>query len=298
MIYSLDSMIDKLMSQKLGKHVHRGMTTILLLCLALGCSDEDNPLGKEGDEFVYPLRLGNLWEYERTFDLFNFRPDTLEVPHFDTSISAIVRIHVLGSKTLPGDKKVLVLQESINEEGGVDTISESYYQNEDDGLYFYGYRGPGYVIPKASTRGRIYFAGQYFGHIREVTAFLEKAISISTASDTVIYEQPPLKSLPYPLEVGESWTYREAGQPFKIIKTVVGTDSVAVPWGTEECFKIQWQIHINTNVEFYDYVSALGLVRRHIIYRDLIITGEHGPQPIGRYDAEDLSQLTNFSQIR
>lgn len=272
--------------------------TLLFMFILLNCSEDKNPIGSEDNNFIYPLKIGNRWEYTREI-LVYFRADTSQVTAVDDTISSISTIQIVRTETLTGFIRTYVFNESLVGEEGCSFESESYYNNQEDGFYLYAYRGPGYIIPKSSVQKRIYFKGRYFRDIREIISFIEKAIPNKyTRSDSLIYEDPPLKSLPYPLEIGKQWVYREVGNPWRIDKKVLGKENVTVPAGEFNCYKIQWLIDLDDNgewendMEFFDYICTKGLIRRHILFKDLGWTDEEGNQ-IGKFDVEEDSQLSS-----
>ncbi len=267
----------------------------LLVLGPLGCSG-DNPVSSIDADFVYPLAVGNRWEYARRLVTTNFRPDSLAATGRDTVIASTSSLEIVRRATLLDSLPTYVLRERLTQDG-VTFESEAYYANQEDGLYFYAYEGPGYVIPKVSPRKRIYFQGHFFSSVRELLRTLESAVDRhALSSDSLIYENPPLKALPYPLELGAEWTYRPPGRPWRIDKKVVGQEDIEVPSGKFRCHKIQWFIEIQDpeKLEFFDYVGSAGLIRRHVVAKDLIVTSEDSPEPIGMYDVEEISDLSAF----
>lgn len=277
--------------------------TLLFLVAIFGCSAKDNPTASEENSFVYPLKIGNKWEYTREVSTLNFRPDTVGVAPADTNtISSVSTVEIVRTETLSGPVKTYVLYETVAEEGSNASESESFYSNQAEGFYFHAYRCAGQVLPKSSVKKRLYFKGGYFSNIREITSLIEDAVLNSCVGlDSIIYEVPPLKSLPYPVEIGAQWLYRSEGNPFKIEKKVVAQDSVTVPAGNFYCFKIQWLLDVDNDgevdreIEFFDYICSEGLIRRNILFKDLLVTGESGPEPIGKIDVEDDSQLMSVT---
>ncbi len=275
------------------------MFVVLALLAALPACSDDDPAGP-GDDFAYPLNLGIKWEYTREFSSFNFRPDTAAVAIADTTVLSTVSIEIIRTEKLPGSITAHVLREQHREGDRVVQDSESFYANQDDGLYLYAYKGPGHVRPKQSAGRHIYFKGRYFRSAREIASFLEKAVAGALArSDSMIFEDPPLKALPNPIEVGAQWVYRSEGKPWRIDKKVVaGKEKVRVPAGEFECYKIQWLHDIDGDgewdpeIQFFDYVSPQGLIKRDVLFKDLIWLGPDSPEPIGKFDSRDLSQLT------
>lgn len=273
------------------------LIVILFLIGSLECSKDNNTTGLDKEEFIYPLKIGNKWSYSREYSIFNFRPDTIDIWRPDTTLSTS-EIEIVRVDTLYDSIKTYVFHESLIEEGYNPYESESYYNNKVDGMYLYAYYGPGFVLPKPRAKTKIYFKGRCFNNVREVALFVENAIPIRySRSDSIIYEHPPLLSLQYPLKIGSQWVYRMPDNPWAIDKKVLAKEDVRVPAGKFKCYKIQWLFDIDGNgawdsdIEFFDYISTKGLVRRSILFKDLVVTGEESPEPIGMVDMKDEAQL-------
>ena len=269
----------------------------LFLVTMLGCSKDDNPVDLGDNDFVYPLTVGNKWEYSRAFSIFNFRSDSTDSTPGDT-IFATSSIEIVRTDTLLDSIECFVLQEVFTEQE--DTfVDESYYSNEEDGLYHWAYNGAGYAIPKTIAGKRIYFKGRYFSSVREISRFVERAIAKRIVmSDSIYYEDPPLQSLAYPLSDGLQWTY--AGNPWRHDKKVVGEENVTVAAGTFRCYKIQRLIDLDDNgewdddIEFYDYMSSQGLIERDALFKDMIWVNERG-LGLGIFDSRDKYELTGLN---
>ena len=266
---------------------------VLSLFAALNCSDNPDNFITTNDSF-YPVQIGNRWVYNRTFSTFNVRPDSLRFWFPDTSIASAVVVEVTGTATLLDSIKASVFHQTL-EEGTLTQVSDHYYANRDSGLYFIAYRGPGNVIPKGSSKGKFLFNGIHFDDLKEITSYIVQSLPrYRVFSDSLIYEIPPLLSLKYPLSVGSEWTFRPAGRPWRIDKRVLRKESVQVPAGMYNCFVIQWLYPTETwgsSILFLDYVSEIGLVKRSILFKDMIVTGPGGPEQTGLSDNKDESIL-------
>ena len=276
---------------------------LLIFAIILIASCDKDPIGPKGNiSFIYPLKVGNQWEYDRTFSTFNFRPDTSDNNQYtDTTITSSVIIQIIKKEPAPDSSNIFVFQGTLNE-NNLTIIYDSYYANLDSGLYFYTYSDPGFVIPKAALNHNMLFKGRYFNSIREITSYITNAVPKNyVLIGSSIYENPPLQSLKYPLKSGSQWTYRYPGNPWHIDKKILNYERVKVPAGSFNCFKIQWLFDINQDsvwdddIIFYDYVSEKGLIKRSILFKDIIVTGEQQPDSIGLIDAKDESILTKLT---
>jgi len=281
--------------------LHLNLCLLIFTTILITSCDKD-PVGPNGTSFIYPLKVGNQWEYDRTFSFFNFRPDTSYNNQFiDTTITSSVILKIIKKEPAPDSINIFEFQQTLEENNGR-FIYNSYFANLDSGLYFYGSNGPGNVTPKATINNKILFKGRYFNNIREITSYLTNAIPKNyNFMDSLIYEIPPLQSLKYPIKIGSQWTYRYPGNPRRIDKKILNYERVKVPAGSFTCIKIQWLYDINNDnvwdddIIFYDYICAKGLIKRSILVKDLIYTGEINPEPLGLIDAQDESILTKLT---
>ena len=273
-------------------------SAILIVCVlslfaAPNCTDNPNNLITTTDT-PYPVQLGGSWVYSRTFSTFNVRPDSLRVWLQDTSIASSVVVEITGTATLLDSIKVSVFRETL-QEGAFTHVSDHYYATRDSGLYFVAYRGPGNVIPKGTPKSRFLFDGIPFNDLKDVTCYImQLPPRFRVFSDSLIYEIPPLLSLKYPLSVGLEWTFRPAGRPWRIDKRVLRRELVQVPAGLYKCFVIQWVYPTQTwgsSILFLDYVAEIGLVKRSVLFRDMIVAAPDQPGQIGVCDNKDESVL-------
>ncbi len=274
---------------------------IIILIFFISNCDKENPVGSEDGDYIYPIKIGNQWEYLRTFSTFNFRPDTLE-SILNTVVTSSVIMRIDRKEIIFDSIQTYVFHETLTETNGPTYEDESYYNNLDNGLFFYAYRGPGFVIPKTNSKRRILFKGKYFSNIREMTHFISMALPNKiNISDSLIYEIPPLQSIKYPFEIKSQWVYRNPDIPWHIDKKIISKESVKVPAGNFDCYKIQWLHDVDDNGEWdeeiimYDYICSKGLVKRSVLFKDSAIIGEHDPEPIGLFDSEDVSVLTKIN---
>ena len=121
----------------------------------------------------------------------------------------------------------------------------------------------------------------------------------------MIIEPSPLQSIKYPLskQVSE-WIYRKRGNPILIAKRYVGKETITISSGEYDCYKLQWLYDLDNNnvwdenIEFFDYISEKGLIKRSILFKDIRITTPNNPDgSAGYHDMIEESILTdvNFS---
>lgn len=247
-----------------------------MLLLSVSCREDTPP-----EPYSYPLHEGNRWHYERNTVMISYA-DTLNPGNIDSSrsISAEALVTVMGEVLLRDGFPAYELNgiAYFETEDGLDTSQgASYYRQESNGLYLIGYLGGGTIaLPKESPdmmpSASYVFRGRKFATLRALSAWLQLDIlgGARTASDSIYYEDPPPRVIPYPPDVGTTWTYREDHNPFRMDKVIEGQVELTVPAGTFECFTVRWLWDFNsdgewdTDIEAIDYVGAGGLIKREI----------------------------------
>ncbi len=276
---------------------------LIFLILISGCFEkEKNPITPYGySDWSYPLAIGNHWEYTRVFSSFNFRIDSAGVDSSrNYQDSSKIRVEIIGIDSLPHASRVFVFQESDSLSYGGTLTQYFYYGNQKSGLYLYAYsaHGSAGIIPKLSSREKIYFKGYTFQRVREITDWITKSLySGYPVRDTLTLEIPPLRTLVYPPIIGWQWTYRPAGDPIRIDKRIIERVPVR---GLNEVYKVQWLLDIDDDgkwdeIEFYDHVSEKGLLYRLLYYKDMTLLSDTG-DPIGLFDGKDEINI-NFIHL-
>jgi hypothetical protein len=243
--------------------------SLLIALLLFSCEPEEDQPG----EFRYPLKVGNTWDYEREVHIYSYQ-DSSGTPEYEDTSSylATMSSQVTGIEMLLDSLEVYAIRTLATEEE--DTYHRiDYYEHAMHGLYLHAYAHAGTpaALPKAQTTGHIQFKGRTFRSFRELVHTLEAALpAYRIQSDSLYYEQPAVKALHYPLEVGVHWTYRFPRQPWRIDKQVLDKAKVQVPAGTFNCYQIQWLYDMDhdnqwdEDITIYDDVGRAGLVRRRV----------------------------------
>ncbi len=281
---------------------------LFLLLLIISCKEDDNPITTDEDQFLYPMEVGNKWEYDRHFAMFNFRPiDSLDYPRYDDSIhyySKIV-VEVVREETILDTVEAFVFQSSESSSLSIQNFwSEHYYANRKDGLFLYGYKLTGGGVnglPKITNSEKIVFKGKEFNSVDEIIQTLDLILPkvYNIYSDSIYYEDPPIKVLKYPFETANEWIYRPPNQPFAISKRVLGKENMELFSRTFVCSKIEWLYDLDSNDEWdeeisvIDFVADEGLIKRTFFVKDLVITTVASPDSNGYFDSSEEIILTN-----
>jgi hypothetical protein len=279
---------------RITKFTYLSMLAAILFSCEFSSDSNDNLPGN----FEYPLKIGNVWEYERVFEQFNFRPDSLRNIFPETKYVSRSFVEVKKDTTLQDSLQCKIVQEKITEERQ-DFLSWGYYANKTEGFYEYAYKtgGGGLTMPKQRTDFEYNIAGISFRNIRDASDYFEKHLPVyANLNDTLIYWDPKRKVLKYPPEIGEEWILYQ-GVPFTIHKKIIGRELVSTVTGNYNCYKIQWIYSgvTNINVIFYDYICEKGLIKRSILFKDVVVSSDDNPEGIGYMDSSDETVLTDIN---
>jgi len=279
--------------------------SILFICIILLLScifDANNE--ETDDDFIYPLKVGNRWDYIREWNLYYYGDTTFVKGYADT-----VRFSYNGYSSVI-DKVDLDNHYNLYKVIGVEYEEAEaytlicYYKNTADGLYMYAYEmagGPN-ILPKKSSRSGVYFKGIHFDSFNQLSHYIQlNTPSYTINSDSITFEEPPLKTIQYPIEIGDQWTYREPNKPWRMDRVVVSREYLNIEMGEFDCYTLKFIYEIDDDGEWdgdiwmTDYISRQGLVKRETYFLGITETTVDNPVEMGRkLDAIDTYTLTGY----
>ena len=283
----------------------------VVMVLSFGCADErPTPLGGKFSvppRFVYPLEIGNRWEYTGVFTMINCEPDSVcSLGYYYVLLSSVVEIESVD--TLLDTLETYVFHETLTEHRG-DTVSGdesyhtyNYFRNTPDGFYWQASSGINTRISPIKPHPDVFFLfrGQRYGSVREIFQTIEKTIRVArVAPYSLDYNDPPPVSLRYPLAVGSQWSFRADCDPWCMDKKIISWKSLSVVAEEFSCYDIQWLWDMeddgqwDDDIERHDYLAEIGLVARETIFRDIIATTVTG-DTLGIFDAWEAFYLTDY----
>jgi len=264
---------------------------ILAVICIIGCEDDTD---KPNMDFIYPLTIGNIWQYETTFTLDYDSLATYNGLN-DTILYHTGSVEIIANEVIFDSLEVFNFSSIMNENGNIFT-GNKYYNNSDDGLFCYAYTEISNISPKTTNNVYIKFNNKIFNNVREIFNYIENdAIDNQFSKDDSIYYNL-LKTLEYPLEEDNQWIYKDSMIPFRIDKKIIGWEEVDVPAGEFICWKIQkeyYDITWSNDITFYDYISQDGLVKRFHQVRNLECIDEDG-NFLGNFILTEERYLTDF----
>jgi len=268
----------------------------LALLSVAGCDNDNNNNNNADMDFDYPLAIGNSWQYDRIFSVF-YDSTAHSNGMIDEVYNGVGSVEIMGSELLFDNIEVYDFASSLSEEGHQPYLSNSYYNYDETSLIRYGYIDGSILNPKSDGKKVFYnFDNKKFNNPQEMVAYLENGLvrNSQAKNDTLYYD--PVKCFVYPMSEDLEWNYRVHNDVSVIKKTVLGIEEVDVPAGKFECWKIESTYSdsvINDEIDFFEYVSQEGLVKRVIEYSNIEITDEDG-NLIGSEDGRDEQYLTDY----
>ncbi|UCD38289.1 MAG: hypothetical protein JSW54_02065 [Fidelibacterota bacterium] len=251
---------------------------LLIALLFFACEPEDSDPG----EFRYPLQVGNRWEYTRETGQYIYEDmDSAGTPvYIDTTTYPYLVTALVTEATTWGDtlRVSAIYSEEVSDSFGTLTGTQ-YYTNHDDGLYCYAYMGGSdiFPLPKRTTSRGIRFKDMSFSDVHAMSTCLQNIIPYAQMKgDSLYFNDPPRKVIQYPLEVGTHWLF--STRYIKIDKEVMGKESIQVPAGNFDCWKIQWLYDMNhdeqwdENITIIDYICHKGLIKRILHLEGAVMT--------------------------
>ena len=255
------------------------------------------------DDFIYPLSTGNTWEYVREMDLYFYSDTTVVQPQYEDTLTIISELsvtvtgEVFLNDTLETIEMIVFETDSANTHNG-----KLYYQNNVEGLYIYAYKSGGSMIsPRKKEGTTILFKGLEFDDYRQLSDFIQQLTpNYRILSDSLYFEEPPIKTLQYPIEIGNQWTYREDNNPWRMDRKVMDRKDIELSIGTFDCYEIKFLYDMDHDGEWdddiwiTDFISKEGLIQRKVTIIGMIEADNNGLT--GRFiDSIDTYTLTGFS---
>ena len=273
---------------------------LLLTFTILSCGDNtvnnSNP-PPAGTEFKYPYKSGSFWYYSTKNFITNIRPDSLRVYFNDDTLTGNGAAEFSTDSIINNDT-VKLLKNSHNSAGHDHTTLE-YYKQTDSGLIRIAYYtdganfGPFRPSPynlKYNLNGRSYHS------IKDLVGSYNTDKDLRDSTPLII-DNPPRKTIKYPVVENSEWTLVTYGTT-RITKKYTGFETVVVPGGSFYCVKIKRSWYYDSAVPepnsiSYDYFSKEGMIKRDFLIKDILITNSTGA-PIGYIDVKEEAYLNIY----
>ncbi len=253
---------------------------ISALLMLLGCSlinGPNKPTPNLFENYAYPLEVGNSWTYERTFTYSNIQPDTVQLPvRKGSSIFDITEIDTINDSL-----EYYVLNAAATDsmiQGSLYT-GKILLNNEADGLYIYASTGSSIPSP-----------------ISPLLNLKEESIKSSPLNfSTVSAHNEEIKTLQYPIEIGEQWIISDTvGFSFFTEKVITRFEILKTTVGTFNCFVVEWILPVE-DLTIIDYYSEIGLMKRVTIAKNITISDPNNLN-LAIADITDEYLLVDFTQ--
>ena len=257
---------------------------ILPLIFFTGCTEEEEIVtGSTNtiDDYIYPISLNNNWIYEGHY-VINFI-DEGSAPSDYEALDLLFTNVVIVDSMYNEDNIYRFKTISVEENGGEEDlfIGYRYFSNDDDGLYNHGGTPSSLVTPWSRK-------SQYFYKINNKIYSIDQLIDLlnygAISRDDVCWEDSPVLSVSYPVNLDEQWMYREFvsdcdeeeedSDPFRMDKLVIEK--------TENTFTIQTLYDLDEDSEwdedlevFHTY-SIDGLTNYRIEMNNQVLVDELG----------------------
>ncbi len=262
----------------------------------------------DDEAFNYPLTIGNSWQYQRTLYSYikpdsGFTDEYIDTALYESTMNAEVARKVELNNGIQAYQITGVVKENFGS-----FVVDYYYSNKTDGLYLYAHRNSAMHLPK-KTQGKKYtFNGRHFSSLQELSAYVQQYSGVNfglskSSSDSLLYEEPPVKTLAYPMEIGTEWTYRKDNNPWRMDKRVTDLVNLELDCGTFDCYEIRYLYDLNddgnwdNDIWILDFIGKKGLVKREIHLLNVATTTQNS-EIIRRHDMIDTYWLIDYGMAK
>ena len=268
--------------------------TLFIAIFIIACTNDSSP----PTDFNYPLNTGNHWEYRRTIQITNIRPDSLK-EQFMMADTFYIEVTVGDLVTLKNNLSAVPIIAKTSERND-SLFSINFYQQDASGLFQVAYL-PAHFVPGLPKTNRLQF--RFKGRTYASLQNLSDALSgyspdvLSMRSDSLIFYDPPRPTLSYPLFIGKRWDF--ANDSFRIEKYITDYGPVNLPAGDFEAFTIRWLYYFDgkdtpdEELALFEYISKKGLLKRRIQALNGILTTQTGDE-LGYFDYYENLELVSY----
>ena len=268
-----------------------------IIILVFSCKDSSNPGFPIYENFTYPLKIGNKWNYLEQLTFTNPRPDTIQnLIHNSSSEGEIIVVKetIVNSIAVVELKDRLVNQTSIFESLG-------YYTNTNDGFIKYAYSGYGSNgLPKANQQIQFLFKGKRFSSVSEIVKTVELSNSLNKiVYDSLYFFQPPRVVYKYPITQNTEWAIGTT--EFALNKQYESKTMLQTDMGVIECVVIKWKYDLDNDgkwdedFDVYEYLSSKGRIKMAYTIKDMMITTPEYPDGIGKVDVNFEQKIISIN---
>ncbi|MBD3298038.1 MAG: hypothetical protein GF341_05230 [candidate division Zixibacteria bacterium] len=273
---------------------------IISVVAAHSCSGPTEP---DPYDFRYPLAVGNQWVYDYNVTAV-FGEDSVQQRE-----SGLMGVIVSDTTTFFPGALQYTLTEFFGQFPGDSSITEPQFGSPGGGIYVNMKNGLYHVqtvslggwnvAPKRSADSCIVRIGSLeFSSVSDMIASLGAGLispPLSASGEGSILRL----SLPYPLELGQSWTYNDSafGGVTVIKKSVADTTRTLKMNDVEiECYMVGWEYSGSiSDIEITDCISDKGLISREIVFKDIAETSYIEPYGTGEfYDLHLTYDLSEY----
>ncbi len=284
---------------------------LIIVIFLSGCNLFDSKPEEIEQNFIYPLAVGNSWQYNRTiateYDEMGNNNGLDDESYCNTAL-----VEICDLETIFKNQPVYNMKTTINDGGHV-INGHNFYNNSETKCMSYGYTAAHVITPKRDRKySHLKFHDRTFRSPEDIIYWLETSTMVKdpsratframAAPDSIVND--PVKIYEYPLVEGNQWTYRSETSdqvPWRIDKQVTGWEEIEVEAGDFWAWKINWYNNPfnegkdwDETIETVEYVSDEGLVKRTWRISGIEVYNSEG-ELIGTQTFLDEIELADYS---
>ena len=276
--------------------IQKGILVFFVLNLFSSCSDySQNGNNIVYDEnFKYPYSLNSFWYYSTKNAVINIRPDSLrQIYNGDTAtgygFSSFINDSVIENKNV----RILKNEYSLD---GHSSVVREYYEQTDSGLIRLASLSNGSNLSPFRGKYRYYINGNFFNTLNEISFRVNN--DLLSNDSTVILDNPPVKTIKYPLEINSEWELINNGF-VRINKKYIGFELINILGKNFYCMKISRSYYFSGSIPdenfiTTDYFSSEGIVRRDLLIKNISVLNELG-NLLGYIDLSEKTTVNLYS---
>ncbi len=277
---------------------------IAFVILMISCKKDDhssnttqgNGNNANNSSLIYPVALGNRWEYVSTISFvspsMNFNETDYSIYSFDSITN------------FPNTDSVFALNCIDSTDNNAIFKYTVFYKLQPNGLFECGYLSGANprVFLKTFNRNKYKVSGRVFNSLKELKLMIKG--SNTSFTDSLIIEPVPLQTIQYPLIQNVIWTYNDYSNNFYIGKVYRGNTSVLTNVGAFNCWIIDLIYDMNqdsipdSDIHITQFISpSKGLIKETQNIIAIGIDSLGNPLDTGIYNQTSNSEFYKFLNL-
>jgi hypothetical protein len=247
------------------------LTIVFFSCKSDNVTGPGGLTSMDTGTFSFPFNTGNSWSYTIKTYASDIHPDSILKYFSEYPLTSSGTVTILYD-TIINNISTRCFLETISDTHRT-YQTRNYLINNDTAFLIYAQRG-----------------FTFFGGPADNMPGTQKYNLSDGIDESIHIYNPPYSILKYPVVTGRTW-----GTPDTVVCKYEGFELVTIGAGVFKCMKKSTIYAVLPESPYYDYYCKFGLLKRTVIFDDMVITSERFPEGMGTADLTFITSVNSFN---